>query len=233
MFSLGQQTTIISQRLMVQTLLSLTEVRDIETGRHSRRTQEYARVLATQLARHPDFRQYLTPERIELLASLAPLHDIGKVGVPDRLLNKAGMLTAEETIEMRKHPVHGRDVIVHAERDAGSSDDTILALAKEIVYTHHEKWDGTGYPEGLKGDAIPLLGRLVGVADFYDAVTSPRAYRGAMSANKAIKLIEDGSGTHFDPAIAAAAVRLFDRGELNVDMMPSEILKVLPPRGAA
>ena len=95
---------VISQRLMVQTLLSLTEVRDIETGRHSRRTQEYTRVLATQLASNPGFRDYLTPERIDLLASLAPLHDIGKVGVPDRLLNKAGVLTEEETIEMRKHP---------------------------------------------------------------------------------------------------------------------------------
>ena len=154
---------VMSQRLMVQTLLSLTEVRDVETGRHSRRTQEYARVLATRLATNPEFRAYLTPERIDLLASLAPLHDIGKVGVPDRLLNKAGLLTAEETVEMRKHPGHGRDVIEHAERDVGSSDDAILAMAKDIVYTHHEKWDGSGYPEGLRGPAIPIAGRLMAV----------------------------------------------------------------------
>jgi CHASE2 domain-containing sensor protein len=199
---------IISQRLMVQTLLSLTEVRDIETGRHSRRTQAYARVLATQLARHPDFSEYLTPERIELLASLAPLHDIGKVGVPDRLLNKAGMLTAEETIEMRKHPVHGRDVIVHAERDAGSSDDTILAMAKEIVYTHHEKWDGTGYPQGLSGRAIPIVGRLIALVDVYDAVTTRRAYRDPMSHDEAVTFIVAGKGTHFDPAVVDAFVQV-------------------------
>jgi CHASE2 domain-containing sensor protein len=195
---------VISQRLMVQTLLSLTEVRDIETGRHSRRTREYARVLAMQLASHPDYRSYLTSERIELLASLAPLHDIGKVGVPDRLLNKAGMLTEEETAEMRKHPAHGRDVIVHAERDAGSSDDAILALAKEIVYTHHEKWDGSGYPQGLKGAAIPIAGRLMALVDVYDAVTTRRAYREPMSHDEAVKFIVSGRGSHFDPTVVDA-----------------------------
>ena len=195
---------IVSQRLMVQTLLSLTEVRDVETGRHSRRTQEYARLLAAQLARHPDFSAYLTADRIDLLASLAPLHDIGKVGVPDRLLNKTGTLTAEETIEMRKHPAHGRDVIVHAERDAGSSDDAILAMAKEIVYTHHEKWDGSGYPQGLRGQAIPIAGRLIALVDVYDAVTTRRAYRDPMSHDEAVSFIASGSGTHFDPAVVDA-----------------------------
>jgi adenylate cyclase len=198
------QDKIMSQRLMVQTLLSLTEVRDAETGRHSRRTQEYARLLATKLASHPEFRPYLTPDRIDLLASLAPLHDIGKVGVPDRLLNKAGMLTAEETIEMRKHPRHGRDVIVHAERDVGSSDDVILAMAKDIVYTHHEKWDGSGYPEGLRGRAIPIAGRLMALVDVYDAVTTRRAYREPMSHDEAVQFIVSGRGTHFDPAVVDA-----------------------------
>ncbi len=199
---------VMSQRLMVQTLLSLTEVRDAETGRHSRRTQEYARVLATQLATSPEFRAYLTPERIDLLASLAPLHDIGKVGVPDRLLNKAGLLTAEETAEMRKHPGHGRDVIEHAERDVGSSDDAILAMAKDIVYTHHEKWDGSGYPEGLRGPAIPIAGRLMALVDVYDAVTTRRAYRDPMTHAEAVEFIVGGRGTHFDPAVVDAFVRV-------------------------
>jgi CHASE2 domain-containing sensor protein len=199
---------VMSQRLMVQTLLSLTEVRDAETGRHSRRTQEYARVLATQLATYPEFRDYLTAERIDLLASLAPLHDIGKVGVPDRLLNKAGMLTAEETAEMRKHPAHGRDVIEHAERDAGSSDDAILAMAKDIVYTHHEKWDGSGYPEGLRGPAIPIAGRLMALVDVYDAVTTRRAYRNPMSHGEAVEFIVAGRGSHFDPAVVDAFVEV-------------------------
>jgi len=202
------QDKIISQRLMVQTLLSLTEVRDRETGRHSRRTREYARVLATQLATHPEFRPFLTPERIELLANLAPLHDIGKVGVPDSLLNKKGVLTAEETVEMRKHPGHGRDVILHAERDAGSSDDVILAMAKDIVYTHHEKWDGSGYPEGLSGTAIPIAGRLMALVDVYDAVTTRRAYRDPMSHEEAVEFIVSGRGTHFDPAVVDAFVQV-------------------------
>jgi CHASE2 domain-containing sensor protein len=199
---------VISQRLMVQSLLSLTEVRDVETGRHSRRTQEYARILAEQLATRPEFHDYLTPERIKLLSSLAPLHDIGKVGVPDRLLNKTGALTAEETVEMRKHPAHGRDVIVHAERDVGKSDDVILAMAKDIVYTHHEKWDGTGYPEGLRGAAIPIAGRLMALVDVYDAVTTRRSYRDPMSHDDAVAFIVAGRGTHFDPSVVDAFVEV-------------------------
>jgi len=202
------QDRVTSQRLMVQSLLSLTEVRDAETGRHSRRTQEYTRILAEQLATHPQFRDYLTPERIGLLSSLAPLHDIGKVGVPDRLLNKPGALTADELVEMRKHPTHGRDVLVHAEQDAGVSDDVILAMAKDIVYTHHEKWDGTGYPEGLRGPDIPIAGRLMALVDVYDAVTTRRLYREPMSHDAAVAFIVAGRGTHFDPSVVDAFLKV-------------------------
>jgi adenylate cyclase len=195
---------VISQRLMVQGLLSLTEVRDAETGRHSRRTQAYARLIAAQLATHPGFGDYLTPERIDLLASLAPLHDIGKVGVPDRLLNKPGALTVEEVAEMRKHPTHGRDVIAHAQENVGVPDDVILAMAKEIVYTHHERWDGTGYPQGLRGAEIPVVGRLMAIVDVYDAITSRRVYRDPMSHDEAVTFIVEGRGTHFDPSIVDA-----------------------------
>jgi len=200
------QERAVSQKLMVQALLSLTEVRDAETGSHSRRTQEYTRILARQLARNPAYSGYLTAERIDLLASLAPLHDIGKVGVPDRLLNKPGALTADELQEMRKHPAHGRDVIVHAERDAGAPDDTTLKMAKEIVYTHHEKWDGTGYPQGLRGAAIPIAGRLMALVDVYDAITSRRLYREPMSHDQAVAFIVSGRGTHFDPSVVDAFV---------------------------
>jgi CHASE2 domain-containing sensor protein len=193
-----------SQRLMVQSLLSLTEVRDAETGRHSRRTQQYTRVLAQRLSAHPRFREYLTPERVELLASLAPLHDIGKVGVPDRLLNKPGALTPDELVEMRKHPVHGRDVIVHAEQEVGASDDAILALAKDIVYTHHEKWDGTGYPQGLQGTDIPIAGRVMAIVDVYDAILTRRLYHQPMTHADAVAFIASGRGTHFDPAVVDA-----------------------------
>ncbi len=133
----------IAQRLMVQTLLSLTQARDAETGEHSRRTQRYAKLLAEQLATNSDFQHALTPDRIELLSSLAPLHDIGKVGIPDHILNKPGRLTPDELTEMRRHPVIGREVILKAEQQVGVLDDEILAMAKDIVYTHHERWDGT------------------------------------------------------------------------------------------
>ena len=174
---------------MVQSLLSLTEVRDAETGKHSRRTQAYTRVLAQQLSAHPDFRDYLTPDRVELLASLAPLHDIGKVGVPDQILHKPGQLTAEEFAEMRKHPGYGRDVIVHAEDSANVHDDVILTLAKDIVYTHHEKWDGSGYPQGLHGRDIPIPGRVMAIVDVYDASTTRQLYRTPLSHDDAIAFI--------------------------------------------
>jgi HD-GYP domain-containing protein (c-di-GMP phosphodiesterase class II) len=200
-----------SQQLMIQSLLSLTQVRDAETGRHSRRTQGYSRLLAEALASHPRFTSYLTPQTIDLLSRLAPLHDIGKVGVPDRLLNKPGSLTADELEEMRRHPTHGRDVILHAEQEVGESDDGILALAKDIVYTHHEKWDGTGYPQGLRGNSIPIAGRLIAVVDVYDAVVTRRIYRQPMSHDEAVAFIKTGKGSHFDPDVVDAFVKVADR----------------------
>jgi HD-GYP domain-containing protein (c-di-GMP phosphodiesterase class II) len=199
-----------SQRLMVQSLLSLTSVRDAETGKHSRRTQRYTRVLAERLASHPNFSHFLTAHNIELLSSLAPLHDIGKVGVPDHLLNKPGDLTADELAEMRKHPAHGRDVIVNAQHDAGVRDDVILSMAKDIVYTHHEKWDGSGYPEGLRGTAIPIPGRVMALVDVYDAIRTRRLYRQPMSHDEAVAFIAKGRGTHFDPDVIDAFLSVSD-----------------------
>jgi len=197
-----------ARTLMIQAMLSLTEVRDAETGRHSRRTQRYTEVLAEALSEHPRFRQYLTPERIDMLAGLAPLHDIGKVGVPDSVLNKPGALTPDELAEMRRHPVYGRDVILKAEQNALVRDDEVLSLAKAIVYTHHERWDGTGYPEGIKGEAIPIPGRILAVVDVYDAVTTRTLYKPSMSHEKALAFIVSGKGTHFDPDVIDAFVRV-------------------------
>ena len=193
-----------AQRLMVQALLSLTEVRDAETGRHSRRTQQYARLLAEQLATRPEFRAYLTRERIDLLSSLAPLHDIGKVGVPDHILQKPGPLTPAEELEMRKHPGLGRDVILKAEARVGVHDDATLEMAKDIVYTHHERWDGRGYPQGLGGTAIPVAGRIMAVVDVYDAVHARGLYRKFRTHDETVAIIVDGKGTHFDPAVVEA-----------------------------
>jgi putative two-component system response regulator len=193
---------------MIQSLLSLTETRDPETGQHSRRTQRNMRILAERLAQEPAYRSYLTPDRIELLSTLAPLHDIGKVGVADSVLNKPAALTEDEIVEIRKHPALGREVIARAQADIGIGDDSdgVLALAKQIVYSHHEKWDGTGYPEGLRGEEIPLAGRLMAVVDVYDATVMRRRYQLAMSHEKAVKVIVDGRGTHFDPSIVDAFV---------------------------
>jgi cyclic di-GMP phosphodiesterase len=193
-----------SQRLMVQTLLSLVEARDAETGRHSRRTQHYTRILAHALAANPSFRAELTPARIDLVAALAPLHDIGKVGIADHILHKPGPLTPDEFAEMKKHPVYGRDVIINAERAAGVRDDETLAVAKAIVYTHHERWDGTGYPEGLSGDSIPVVGRVIALVDVYDAMRSPRPYHRSMTHEEVEDIVVSGRGTHFDPAVVDA-----------------------------
>jgi HD-GYP domain-containing protein (c-di-GMP phosphodiesterase class II) len=203
----GRETDM-AHRLMVRSLLSLTEMRDADTGRHSRRIQQYSRLLAQELSGHPAFRDYLTPQRIDLLSSLAPLHDIGKVGIPDHLLNKPGQLTAEEYQVMKKHPAYGLDVINNAQRDVGASEDQILSMAKDIVYTHHEWWDGEGYPRGIKGNAIPIAGRLVAVVDVYDALTARRLYRQAVPPEEAVRLIVAGRGTHFDPDVVDAFVRI-------------------------
>jgi HD-GYP domain-containing protein (c-di-GMP phosphodiesterase class II)/CHASE2 domain-containing sensor protein len=200
-----------TQSLMVQALLSLTETRDAETGRHSRRTQTYARLLAEQLSANPHFHSELTRERVELLSSLAPLHDIGKVGISDHVLNKPGPLTDDEQVEIRRHPVLGRDVLLNAEARVGVRDDATFALAKEIVYTHHERWDGTGYPQGLRGEEIPVAGRVMAVVDVYDAVHARSLYNRCQSHEDTVRLIERGRGTHFDPAVVDAFIRVADR----------------------
>ena len=162
-----------------------------------------ARCSPSSSPRIPAFRDYLTPERIDLLSSLAPLHDIGKVGVPDRMLNKPGALTPDELAEMRKHPaLRPRR---HRARRArvGVHDDAILAMAKDIVYTHHERWDGTGYPQGLRGTEIPIPGRLMAVVDVYDAA-GPAASTSSRFARRGGRGHRLGGGTHFDPAVVDA-----------------------------
>ena len=201
---------VASQRLMVQTLLSLVEMRDPETGRHSRRTQRYTRLLADALMTHPRFQAYLTPERVDLLSVLAPLHDIGKVAVPQAILDKPGPLTAQELVEIRKHPAYGRDVIENAEEAAGVRDDLTMAIAKDIVYTHHEKWDGTGYPRGLRGADIPIPGRLMALVDVYDALRSCRPYHAPRSHADVMILMVAERGKHFDPHVVDAYIQVSD-----------------------
>jgi putative two-component system response regulator len=129
------------------------------------------------------------------------------VGVPDHILHKPGQLTREEFAEMQKHPGYGRDVILQAEQRVGVRDDAILALAKDIVYTHHEKWDGTGYPRGLSGREIPIPGRIMAIVDVYDATTTRQLYRTPLSHEDAVAYIVSGKGTHFDPDVVDAFVQ--------------------------
>lgn len=200
-----QRTRRISalQDAIIMAMASLAETRDNETGNHIRRTQWYVRLLAEQLSRKPAYQTLLTPARIGLLYKSAPLHDIGKVGVPDRILLKPGKLTAEEFAEMKKHTEYGRDAIIAAEQSL-ADEETFLSLAKEIAYGHHEKWDGSGYPSGLSGEAIPLSARLMALADVYDALISKRVYKPAFSHEKARAIILEGRGLHFDPEVVDA-----------------------------
>jgi putative two-component system response regulator len=194
-----------AHRFAVQSLTSLMEARDSATGRHARRTQGYARLLAAHLAALPRFRHDLTPERVQLIGQLSPLHDIGKVGVRDAILNKPGALSVEELDEMRRHPGFGHETIANAERLAGGEGrEAIVQLAKDIVYTHHERWDGHGYPRGLKGDEIPVAGRIVAVVDVYDALSNSRSYRASLTHEEAVATIAAGRGTHFDPDVVDA-----------------------------
>ncbi len=189
---------------------ALAESRDPETGNHIRRTRNYVRLLAEHLSDHPRFRDFLTPENIELLYKSAPLHDIGKVGVPDHILLKPGRLTAEEFELMKKHTIFGRDAIIAAEKMLEDTE-SFLVMAREIAWFHQEKWDGSGYPQGLAGDDIPISARLMAVADVYDALISRRVYKPPFSHEKSVAIIKAGSGSHFDPDMVTAFLEISDR----------------------
>jgi adenylate cyclase len=194
------------QEATIESMSSLTETRDPDTGGHIKRTQNYIRLLAEYLKNQPTFRAYLDDETIDLLCKSAPLHDIGKVGVSDRILLKPGKLTAQEFEEMKKHAIYGRDTILAAERKLGNS--SFLRFARDIAYTHHERWDGSGYPEGLKGEQIPIPGRLMALVDTYDAITSKRVYKSQLSHEEAVQIIIGAKGTQFDPEVVEAFLKV-------------------------
>jgi len=185
-------------------LAALAETRDPETGEHIKRTQKYIRELALNLQDKDEYRDLLTDEYIELLYKSAPLHDIGKVGVKDSILLKPGRLTEEEFEEMKKHTIYGGESLMVGIKELG--EDSFLTLAKEIALTHHEKWDGTGYPRGLSKAEIPISGRLMALSDVYDALISKRVYKSAFTHDEAKKIILEGRGTHFDPDIVDAFI---------------------------
>ncbi len=193
----------VIQDVTIQVMSSLAETRDNETGHHIRRTQHYVRVLAEELRAHPRFAAQLEGDTIDLLFKSAPLHDIGKVGIPDRILLKPVPLDPAEWDIMKTHAAIGREAIERAEQALGIRVD-FLRYAKEIAYGHHEKWDGSGYPQGLAGEAIPVSARLMALADVYDALISRRCYKAPMSHEEAAAILDAGSGTHFDPEVVEA-----------------------------
>ena len=195
------------QDVTILAMASLAETRDTDTGNHIRRTQFYVKALAQHLSGQPKYAALLTDAYIQMLFKSAPLHDIGKVGIPDRILLKPGRFEPDEFELMKTHTTLGRDAIEHAEQQLGMSVE-FLSMAKEIALSHQEKWDGSGYPQGLAGEAIPLSARLMAVADVYDALISRRVYKEGMSHEKAVTIIQEGRGSHFDPDIADAFVTL-------------------------
>lgn len=209
--------------ISLNALAALAEKRDNETGNHLHRTQAYIEALMQRLASHPDFCSQLDPLTQELIAKAAPLHDIGKVGIPDAILLKPGRLTPAEFEIMKTHSQIGADALGDAiqrvlSREATRADAqevpsrslAFLETARQIARCHHERWDGTGYPEGLKGDAIPLPGRLMAIADVYDALSCKRHYKEAFAPERVRALMVDGRGTHFDPRLLDAFLQLED-----------------------
>jgi len=225
------------QDVSIRALASLAETRDTETGNHIRRTQAYVEALALKLADHPRFRHFLTPRQIDMVVKAAPLHDIGKVGIPDAILLKPSRLSEVEFEQMKSHSMIGGDAIEEAMR--GALDDEAYAalkdhcelgcealdqasaagpesplefmnIAKQIAHSHHEKWDGTGYPDGLQGEDIPIPARLMALADVFDALTSKRIYKASMAVDEATALIVQGKGHHFDPDVVEAFLAIHD-----------------------
>ncbi|MCK6411059.1 MAG: two-component system response regulator [Azonexus sp.] len=191
------------QDVTILAMASLAETRDSETGNHIRRTQHYVKLLAEALSRDPRHANTLDEKTIGLLFKSAPLHDIGKIGIPDAVLLKPGPFDNDEMTIMKTHTQLGRDAIEHAERQLGMEVD-FLRFAKEIAYSHQEKWDGSGYPEGWAGEEIPLSARLMALADVYDALISCRVYKPPFSHEEAREIICNGRGSHFDPAVVDA-----------------------------
>ncbi|WP_391087250.1 HD domain-containing phosphohydrolase [Vibrio sp. NH-UV-68] len=198
----SQDEVKTTRDVAIVSLSALAESRDNETGAHILRTQEYVRALAMHLSQFECYKDLLTDNYIELLYKSAPLHDVGKVGIPDNILLKPGKLTDDEFEIMKGHPEIGAKALSMAEGQLGSN--SFLQLAKEISLTHHEKWDGSGYPNQLKEQEIPLSGRLMALADVYDALISERVYKKAFSHDKAKSIILQGNGNHFDPQVVEA-----------------------------
>jgi len=192
----------------ISVMASLAETRDSDTGNHIVRTSEYVFLLSRYLSKNPKYSDKLDEKSLEMMYKSAPLHDIGKIGIPDHILLKPGKLEPDEFEKMKEHCKIGYDAIVTAEKKLKEIKVSFLSFAKQIALSHHEKWDGSGYPQGLKGEEIPLCARIMAVADVYDALISERVYKKGMPHEKAVEIIQKDSGTHFDPSVVEAFLAL-------------------------
>jgi len=197
-----ERTRLLSQTqdVAILSMAALAETRDNELGGHFLRTQHSAMILAQELSTLPEYGRYFRDVPFDTFFKSIPLHDVGKVGIPDNILFKPGKLTPGEFEIMKLHTVHGRDILRRAESHI--TGNSFLAVARDVAYTHHERWDGAGYPQGLCGEAIPVPGRIMAVVDVYDALISTRVYKKPIPHSQAVSIIAQGSGTHFDPAVA-------------------------------
>ena len=212
----------IIQDVSIRALAHIAETRDPETGDHILRTQGFVHILAKRLQKHPRFRDTLSEHYIQLLTKSAPLHDIGKVGIPDNILLKPGKLTADEWIIMKTHAQLGSLAISKAERDVQHPVE-FLVLAKEIAHWHHERWDGSGYPDGLAGDEIPISARIMAIVDVFDALISKRIYKLPMSFSEAWEIIEAEHSAQFDPDVTDAFLDGFDEFVEIAHIYPSHL----------
>jgi len=200
-----------SKEKMLDTIANIVEYRNFESGSHIKRTKELTRILAGCLSENPLLGRAISPSEVDVMAQAAPLHDIGKISIPDEVLLKPGKLTTEEFDMMKKHTTIGGEMIkLMIYDDDVDEDNAFLSRCYEIALSHHERWDGKGYPRGIAGNAIPLVARILALVDVYDALISPRVYKPAMSHEEAVEIISEGAGTQFDEKIVEAFLMVED-----------------------
>lgn len=211
------QQLLQTENVTIFALAYQAELRDLETGQHLERTSRYVRLLTEQLSRTDKYRLYLTPGYITDICKAAPLHDIGKVGIPDAILKKPDKLTVEEFEIIKRHCEYGADILRTAEKKLDFQ--SFFRVAIKLVFSHHERWDGKGYPQGLKNEKIPLSARLMALADVYDALRSERCYKKAMSHEEACDIISKEKGRQFDPEITDAFINAEKKFQLISEAM--------------
>lgn len=196
------------QNITINAMTTLAETRDTDTGNHIIRTTKYTEALCKELAKKEQFKEHMTPENIKKISQSAALHDIGKIGIPDSILLKPCKLSDEEFETMKTHSQIGYEALFNAEQNIQNPESSFLHYAKDIARSHHEKYNGKGYPQGLSGEEIPLVARIMALADVYDALVSKRVYKNAISHEKALSIIKSESGEHFDPNIVEAFLNI-------------------------